>query len=57
MRTSIFGRTVGMAAWVGAWVGLVLATIHALSRFATADGAGDLQSSVVRAFGRADGPT
>jgi hypothetical protein len=39
-----------MAAWVGAWVGLVLAPIHALSRFATADGAGDLDSSVVRGW-------
>jgi hypothetical protein len=50
MRTNMFSRVVGMAAWIGAWVGLVLAPIHALSRYATADGAGDLQSSVVRAW-------
>jgi hypothetical protein len=43
-------RVAGTAAWTAAWVGLVLAPIHALSRFATADGAGDLESSVVRAW-------
>jgi hypothetical protein len=50
MRTNMFNRVVGMAAWTAAWVGLVLAPIHALSRFATADGAGDLHSPVVRAW-------
>jgi hypothetical protein len=50
MRTSKVDRVIGMAAWVAAWIGLVLAPIHALSRFATADGAGDLESSVVRAW-------
>jgi hypothetical protein len=39
-----------VGAWVGAWAGLVLAPIHALSRFATAAGAEDLQSPVVRAW-------
>jgi hypothetical protein len=41
---------VGIAAWVVAWVGVVLAPIHALSRFATAAGTGDLESPVVRAW-------
>ncbi|WP_433296246.1 hypothetical protein ACQP2F_37915 [Actinoplanes sp. CA-030573] len=50
MQTNTINRAVGMAAWTGAWVGSVLAPIHALSRFATADGAGDLESSVVRAW-------
>jgi hypothetical protein len=50
MRGNTINRAVGTAAWVGAWVGLVLAPIHALSRFATADGAEDLESSVVRAW-------
>jgi hypothetical protein len=46
----MYHRVVGIAAWTAAWVGLVLAPIHALSRFATADGAGDLESPVVRAW-------
>jgi hypothetical protein len=50
MRTNMFNRVVGMTAWVSGWVGLVLAPIHALSRFATVDGAGDLHSPVVRAW-------
>src|SRR3954454_5058086 len=52
MRTNMFNRVVGSAAWTAAWVGLVLAPIHALSRFATVDGAGDLHSPVVRAWGQ-----
>jgi hypothetical protein len=43
-------RVIGIAAWTGAWLGLVLAPIHALSRFATADGSEDLESAVVRAW-------
>jgi hypothetical protein len=50
MPTKTVNRVIGIAAWTGAWVGLVLAPIHALSRFATAAGAGDLESSVVRAW-------
>lgn len=50
MQARTINRAVGMAAWIGAWVGSVLAPIHALSRFATADGSGDLESSVVRAW-------
>lgn len=46
----MINRVAGTAAWVGAWVGTVLAPIHALSRFATVDGAEDLESSVVRAW-------
>jgi hypothetical protein len=43
-------RLVGRSAWLGAWVGVVLAPIHALSRFATADGRQDLESAVVRTW-------
>jgi hypothetical protein len=35
-------RLVGRCAWVAAWVGLVVGQLHALSRFATAEGAEDL---------------
>lgn len=38
-------RTVGRLAWVMAWVGLVVGQLHALSRFATADGKEDLELS------------
>jgi hypothetical protein len=34
-------RLIGRCAWVSAWVGLVAGQLHALSRFATADGAED----------------
>ena len=34
---------IGQFAWVMAWVGLVLGQLHALSRFATADGKEDLE--------------
>ena len=37
-------------AWAGAWLALTLAPIHALSRYATADGKADLDSSFVRAW-------
>lgn len=43
-------RTVGRAAWFAAWIGTVLGPIHALSRYATAEGAGDLASPLVRAW-------
>jgi hypothetical protein len=35
-------RLIGRCAWVAAWVGLVVGQLHALSRFATADGVEDL---------------
>jgi hypothetical protein len=35
-------RLIGRCAWVAAWVGLVVGQLHALSRFATAEGAEDL---------------
>ena len=50
MRTNTADRWVGITAWVVAWIGLVLAPIHALSRFATTAGSGDLDSAVVRAW-------
>lgn len=39
---------VGRAAWIGAWVGVALAPVHALSRFATVDGREDLESAPTR---------
>ena len=35
-------RLIGRCAWVAAWVGLVVGQLHALSRFATAEGVEDL---------------
>jgi hypothetical protein len=44
-------RTVaGRAAFAAACIGTVLAPVHALARFATADGAQDLDSAVTRAW-------
>jgi hypothetical protein len=36
-------RLIGRAAWIAAWVGLVVGQLHALSRHATAAGAEDLE--------------
>lgn len=43
-------RRIGRFAWVMAWVGLVVGQLHALSRFATADGKGDLELPLVAAW-------
>lgn len=43
-------RRIGRFAWVMAWVGLVVGQLHALSRFATADGREDLELPLVRAW-------
>lgn len=43
-------RTIGRFAWVMAWVGLVVGQLHALARHQTADGRGDLDSPLVRAW-------
>jgi hypothetical protein len=43
-------RLVGRAAWAMALVGTVVAPLHALGRYRTADGKGDLDSSLVRAW-------
>jgi hypothetical protein len=43
-------QRIGRTAWVMAWVGLVVGQLHALARFATEDGASDLESDVVRAW-------
>jgi hypothetical protein len=40
-------QTIGLWAWVLAWVGLVVGQLHALSRFATADGKEDLEIDTV----------
>lgn len=41
-------REIGRWAWVMAWVGLVVGQVHALARFATADGQEDLELATVR---------
>lgn len=43
-------RRVGRFAWVMAWVGLVVGQLHALARFATADGREDLQLPLTAAW-------
>ena len=43
-------RQVGRFAWVMAWVGLVVGQLHALSRFATADGREDLEYPLTAAW-------
>ena len=43
-------RAIGRAAWVAGWVALVLGPVHALSRYATAGGAEDLELPGVRAW-------
>lgn len=50
MRTTSAAPAAGYLALVAACAGTVLAPVHALSRFATADGAGDLDSAVVRSW-------
>lgn len=45
-------RRIGRLAWVMAWVGLVVGQLHALSRFATADGKEDLEQPLVAAWAR-----
>ena len=46
-------RQIGRFAWVMAWVGLVVGQLHALARFATADGKEDLELPAHRGLGRA----
>jgi hypothetical protein len=41
---------IGLAAWAAAWTGTFLAPVHALSRYATADGREDLANPLVRAW-------
>ena len=41
-------RLIGRCAWVAAWVGLVVGQLHALSRFATTEGAEDLARPATR---------
>lgn len=43
-------RRIGRFAWIMAWVGLVVGQLHALSRFATADGREDLDQPLVAAW-------
>lgn len=43
-------RRVGRAAWVMAWVGLVLGQLHAMSRHATAEGREDLELPLTAAW-------
>ncbi|HEY3560309.1 MAG TPA: hypothetical protein VGL05_22735 [Kribbella sp.] len=41
-------QRIGQAAWIMAWVGLVVGQLHALARHNTADGAGDLKQPLTR---------
>ena len=43
-------QRIGRYAWVMAWVGLVVGQLHALSRFATADGKEDLEYPLTAAW-------
>ncbi len=43
-------RRIGRFAWVMAWVGLIVGQLHALSRFATADGKEDLDLPLTAAW-------
>lgn len=43
-------RVIGRYAWWVAWIGLVVGQLHALSRFATADGREDLTLALTRAW-------
>ncbi len=43
-------RRIGSLAWVAAWVGLVAGQLHALARFATADGKEDLELPLTAAW-------
>jgi hypothetical protein len=43
-------RRIGRFAWVMAWVGLLVGQIHALARFATEDGAADLDLPLTAAW-------
>ncbi|WP_028047212.1 hypothetical protein [Cellulomonas sp. URHE0023] len=43
-------RRTAFASWVAAWSGVVLAPLHALARFATVDGAADLETAITRAW-------
>ncbi len=45
-------RTIGRIAWVMAWVGLVVGQLHALARFATADGKEDLELAWTAAWAK-----
>lgn len=41
-------QRIGRAAWIMAWVGLVVGQLHALARHNTADGQGDLKQPLTR---------
>lgn len=43
-------RQIGWVAWIMAWTGLVVGQLHALSRFATADGREDLEYPLTAAW-------
>jgi hypothetical protein len=49
-------QRLGKFAWVMAWFGLVAGQLHALSRFATADGKADLQLPLTRAWAEPAAP-
>ena len=50
LETDKTRRQIGWLAWTMAWLGLVVGQLHALSRFATADGREDLQYPLTAAW-------
>ncbi len=50
MDTDMRDRRIGRAAWVMAWVGLVVGQFHAMARHNTTEGRSDLESSTVRVW-------
>ena len=50
MDTDVRDRRIGRAAWVMAWVGLVVGQFHAMARHNTADGSSDLDSWTTRVW-------
>lgn len=50
MNNDLRHRRIGQAAWVMAWVGLVMGQLHAMARHNTADGKSDLESGTTRVW-------
>ena len=50
MNHDVRDRRIGRAAWVMAWVGLVVGQFHAMARHNTADGRSDLDSWTTRVW-------
>jgi len=50
MDTDVRDRRIGRAAWVMAWVGLVVGQFHAMARHNTTEGSSDLDSRTTRVW-------